>query len=140
MSNKSTSSRGWLWHVTRRCPKARQGWVVLPGLHRTAVGPSHETTPHSPGLGQASCRGHLFQNVATQLCNQKASTFPCGRCLRRRTRPGWHCTMTFRVERDFGVYSEGGFKLDFTESGQASQGTRVGLRGPLGCLFWLHQE
>lgn len=36
------------------------------------------------------------------------------------------------------VYSEGDFNLGFTEpqeSEQASQGTRVSLRGALGCLF-----
>lgn len=51
--------------------------------------------------------------------------------------------MTFRVGGDYGVYSEGDFNLGFPEpqgSEQEPQGTRVRLKGALGCSFWLHQE
>lgn len=89
--------------VTRRPLWGKaENWVMLPGLHGTTVGPIHKTTPHGQEPGEAPCRGHLFQNVATQMCNQKESTFPCGQCLWLKVRQGWHCTMTFRVGRDCG--------------------------------------
>lgn len=134
---RRASTRGWLWCVARRLPHVKvESWVMLP-TPQNHSGPHSQN--HTPGhsLERLCAEGSLFQIVAMQTGNQKVylSLWSVS-VTENEARLALH--MASRVGRDYGLHSEGDFRLGFTElqrSEQAAQGRRVRLSQPLGCLF-----